>query len=169
MLDQHNKKQISLIKSKEKMMNGNITNPDCKTVDSSSKIVPSDVLEELPKKSESKPEISDFETIKIKNPFRELDYLCDSNSESDCEVLNRINMKKMYIMNCYLRFMRLAHIGNGLEIYWRKILNINVNVSYNQYYEMIEYKTSEILVFMIDCLCILHDVRNLHKNKNSKN
>jgi hypothetical protein len=129
--------------------------PDCKTLDSPSRKLPGD----LSKKS--KPETTDFETIKIKNPFRELDYLCDSTSESDCEVLNRINMKKMYIMNCYLRFMRLAHIGNGLEIYWRKILDIKVDVSYNQYYEMIEYKTSEILVFMIDCLCILHDVRFL--------
>ena len=54
--------------------------------------------------------------------------------------------------------MRLAHIGNGLDIIWRKKVDSHSDISFDQYYEMIEYKTSEILVFMIDCLCILHDV-----------
>lgn len=54
--------------------------------------------------------------------------------------------------------MRLAHMGNGLDIIWRKKIDYHSEINFDQYYEMIEYKTSEILVFMIDCLCILHDV-----------
>lgn len=159
MLDQHNQKQISLMRSKIEQRKQTCKDREGDTIESpSNQRAQTSNLGEAKNDEDLNASASNFESIKIKNPFREMDYLCDSNSESDCEVLNGINMKKMYIMNCYLRFMRLAHIGNGLDIHWRKILDVNVDVSYNQYYEMIEYKTSEILVFMIDCLCILHDV-----------
>lgn len=95
---------------------------------------------------------------KLFNPLKDFDYLCDSTSENENKVFTNITKKKMDIMQCYFRFMRQAHIGNGLDIYWRKILDISLDISFDQYYEMIEYKTSEVLVFMIDCLCILHDV-----------
>jgi hypothetical protein len=153
MLDQHNQKQRELAQNAPKNLSTCNAKIDSSTLDSAKN-------EESRSKSENGSEKNEKngDFINIMNPFRELDYLCDSASENDCEVLNRINMKKMKIMNCYLRFMRLAHIGNGLDIYWRKILHKDIDITYNQYYEMIEYKTSEILVFMIDCLCILHDV-----------
>lgn len=91
------------------------------------------------------------------------DYLCDTISDYEANYMNVINLKKMQITNCYLRFMRLAHIGNGLDIYWRKVLDIDMDISFDQYYEMIEYKTSEVLIFMIDCLCILYDVFHFYK------
>lgn len=75
-----------------------------------------------------------------------------------CEIKPSLSVHKGELLDCYLRFMRLAHIGNGLDIIWRKKMDIKEEISFDQYYEMIEYKTSEILVFMIDCLCILHDV-----------
>lgn len=95
---------------------------------------------------------------KVKNPFRSKDYIHERLSDYNCEVLRIINLKKMSIMNCYLRFMRLVHIGNGLDIHWRTIVNLDMEITFDQFYEMIEYKTSEVLVFTIDCLCILHDV-----------
>ena len=163
MLDQHNKKQLNLQKSVQTKKNPpvNYDTNDCsfespKSIDSQGNENKKTIFTQINKKKKE----SDIKSnmIKIKNPFKEMDYLCDSASEIECEVLNGINTKKMHIMNCYLRFMRLAHIGNGLDIYWRKIIDIDIDISYDQYYEMIEYKTSEILVFMIDCLCILHDV-----------
>ena len=157
MLDNHNKQQVNL-KINSKNFQDRLQ--ECNTVDSPKNNLEKNAQElKIEENGYKINKIENSKTIQIKNPFRENDYWCDSISESDCEVLNAINMKKMNIMNCYLRFMRLAHIGNGLEIYWRKVLDIDIDVSYNQYYEMIEYKTSEILVFMIDCLCILHDVR----------
>ena len=78
--------------------------------------------------------------------------------ERICKINLNLNKKKGELLDCYLRFMRLAHIGNGLDIIWRKKTDTLSEISFDQYYEMIEYKTSEILVFMIDLLCILHDV-----------
>lgn len=159
MLDQHNQKIFKVQTSlQEKNHSKNFQTKDC-SFDSPNthENHKEDKSSSMIKKTEQE-NIKKFTKTKIKNPFKEQDYLCDSASDIECEVLNGINTKKMHIMNCYLRFMRLAHIGNGLDIYWRKIIDINIDISYDQYYEMIEYKTSEILVFMIDCLCILHDV-----------
>jgi hypothetical protein len=157
-LEKHNQKQQELINSKNQNQSANNLRIDNSTVDTPKTEENRSKSENGSKNDDSGQKNLNSKFINIENPFKEMDYLCDSASENDCEVLNRINMKKMHIMNCYLRFMRLAHIGNGLDIYWRKILSIDIDISYNQYYEMIEYKTSEILVFMIDCLCILHDV-----------
>lgn len=111
------------------------------------------------------------EFLKDKRDYQS--YVCDTISDYDCSFMNVINLKKMQITNCYLRFMRLAHIGNGLDIYWRKVLDIDMDISFDQYYEMIEYKTSEVLVFMIECMCILYDVSafistGLFRNSNKR-
>jgi len=162
MLESHNQKQLELAQKDEKGLSASHLELENSTLDSPKNQETRSKSENGSEPKNEKKKIKKGSNFKnIMNPFRELDYLCDSASENDCEVLNRINMKKMKIMNCYLRFMRLAHIGNGLDIYWRKIINKDIDITYDQYYEMIEYKTSEILVFMIDCLCILHDVRHL--------
>ena len=164
MLDQHNKQLFKNQNSlNEKNPPKNFATKDCsfdspKTNEGQTDEKAEEINDEINSKKIEQKNIKKFNKTKIKNPFKEQDYLCDSTSDIECQVLNGINTKKMHIMNCYLRFMRLAHIGNGLDIYWRKIIDIDIDISYDQYYEMIEYKTSEILVFMIDCLCILHDV-----------
>ena len=94
----------------------------------------------------------------LRKPIRPKEDTQERRSDYEDKALAVINSKKMRIMECYLRFMRLVHIGNGLDMHWRKVVTLDMDTTFDQFYEMIEYKTSELLVFVIDCLCILHDV-----------